>query len=234
MRPSHDRRVKGSKVFLELVKSQNVPLAKKKWAKAKLHSFGVFEKRQNWGMPKPMNFSINNLLSRPVNATTCISATFGAFGLGLGLSWTSPTLPVLSECGDDCAFDKDFGKEVGSWIGAIFPIGALVSSFATGIMMAKIGRKWTMIAMAAPFIAGWICLTIPIPLDIDTPWIYYAGRFLTGNIPVTRFANSQGFTNVFFNQDWEVVLSPWLPLSTSLRWPRQTSGEPLVPSCSSS
>lgn len=30
-------------------------------------------------------------------------------------------------CGDDCDFDEDLGENVGSWIGAIFPLGASIS-----------------------------------------------------------------------------------------------------------
>eukprot|EP00095_Tigriopus_kingsejongensis_P000011 snap_masked-scaffold342_size201858-processed-gene-1.5 protein:Tk00011 transcript:snap_masked-scaffold342_size201858-processed-gene-1.5-mRNA-1 annotation:"nad-dependent protein deacetylase sirtuin-2" len=111
-----------------------------------------------------------------------LSATFGAFSLGLGLSWTSPALPHIAECEaiGECDFPQDLGKDVGSWISSLLTIGALVSSFVTGILIAKIGPKWTMIIMAIPSIIGWVILTITEPLQLGDPWLFYVGRILTG------------------------------------------------------
>ena len=47
-------------------------------------------------------------------------------------------------------------------------------------MMPKLGCKFTMILLAIPFTAGWICLVITEPLQVETPTLFYIGRFLTG------------------------------------------------------
>ena len=50
-------------------------------------------------------------------------------------------------------------------------------------MIPWIGPKWTMISMSIPAILGWIFLMLPKPLDdgdMDTIWLFYIGRILTG------------------------------------------------------
>ena len=64
---------------------------------------------------------------------------------------------------------------------SFYSVGALISSFLTGIMMPSIGRKWTLILLTVPLILGWICLLIPAyKIDIGTPALFYIGRILTG------------------------------------------------------
>jgi MFS family permease len=120
-----------------------------------------------------------------------IAACLGAFALGTGLGWTSPALPYIAGCkeGTDCDFF--FDDDVGSWIGSLFTIGALLSSFVTGYLMSTIGRKWTMISMAVPFVIGWILLLLPDPTDMSPDaarWMFYSGRFITGTriIPIVQ------------------------------------------------
>ena len=67
-----------------------------------------------------------------------------------------------------------------SWVGGLFNIGCLVSALMTGYLMGVIGRKWTMIAMVAPFTAGWVILTLAGPLELTGAGWFYAGRLLTG------------------------------------------------------
>ena len=63
----------------------------------------------------------------------------------------------------------------------IYSVGALISSFLTGVMMPSIGRKWTLILLTVPLILGWICLLIPAyKIDIGSPALFYIGRILTG------------------------------------------------------
>ncbi len=69
------------------------------------------------------------------------SATIGAFALGTGLAWSSPALPYLVECIEHsntsvpingthplCTIPHSFTEEQGSWIGSLFPVGALLGS----------------------------------------------------------------------------------------------------------
>ena len=88
----------------------------------------------------------------------------GAFGLGTGLAWTSPALPFLTNCnpggvipdfdGQNCTLPVAFSEETGSWIGSLFPVGAMLGGFLTGLLMPMIGRKWTMIGLSLPFTIG--------------------------------------------------------------------------------
>ena len=115
----------------------------------------------------------------------------GGFSLGIVLGWTSPILPFLTNCNDqssifneninNCTLPKAFTKEEGSWISSLFGIGALFSCAITGILMSKIGRKWTLIALNGPLLLGWMCLLIPAyKTDITNPYWFYVGRILTG------------------------------------------------------
>ena len=119
------------------------------------------------------------------------SATMGGFSLGIVLGWTSPILPFLTNCNDqssifnenfnNCTLPKAFTKEEGSWISSLFGIGALFSCAITGILMSKIGRKWTLVALNGPLLLGWMCLLIPAyKTDITNPHWFYIGRILTG------------------------------------------------------
>ena len=124
------------------------------------------------------------------------SATFGGYCLGLGLSWTSPALPRISgdacyvfngTVGPDCYFQPGedghpmpLTDDQASWVGGLLAIGALVSAFVTGFLMPMIGRKWTMMVMCVPSLAGWILLVITGPAELDNPGWFYAGRLLTG------------------------------------------------------
>lgn len=119
------------------------------------------------------------------------AATVGSFGLGTGLAWSSTALPYLIDCNEkngehveghvNCTYSTAFTTDEGSWIGSLFPVGALIASFIAGLLLPKIGRKWTMIALCIPFIIGWICLLIPAyQSDVSSPALFYVGRILTG------------------------------------------------------
>ncbi len=120
-------------------------------------------------------------------------ACFGAFGLGTALAWTSPALPVISENSDGECADEDgecywdnpndaMTADEASWATGLFSIGCVLSSLVTGILMEYIGRKWTMIAMVVPFVAGWVILTMAGPLELTDAWWFYTGRLLTGSL----------------------------------------------------
>ena len=73
-------------------------------------------------------------------------------------------LPFLTNCnpggvlhdfdGQNCTLPVDFGEETGSWIASLFPVGAMIGGFLTGLLMPIIGRKWTMIGLSLPFTIG--------------------------------------------------------------------------------
>jgi MFS family permease len=98
-------------------------------------------------------------------------------------------LPFLADCsydnvtgtsGENCTLSEAFTSEQGSWIGSLFPIGALIASQLTGFLLPRIGRKWTLIVLSVPFTIGWVCLLIPGPADLTGPTLFYVGRIFTG------------------------------------------------------
>jgi len=139
-------------------------------------------------------------MSKIPQVLASLAATMGGLSLGIVLAWTSPVLPFISDCNDEsskynpnlnnCTLPKAFTKEEGSWISSLFGIGALFSCAISGILMSKIGRKWTLITLNGPLLLGWICLLIPAyKTDITTPNLFYVGRILTG-------LGTGGFANV--------------------------------------
>lgn len=126
----------------------------------------------------------------PVKPTSSINpyysfqACSGAFALGTGLSWSSPTLTQIQDnCKpEDCYYDREdlLTAEQASWVGSLFTIGCLISSFATGFFMTKVGRKGTMMLMVVPSTLGWLLLLFAGVLKWSNPWTFYMGRIITG------------------------------------------------------
>ena len=118
-----------------------------------------------------------------------MGACMGAFCLGNGFGWTSPTFPAIAcetesdtgLCPAEC--DYCFSSDQSGWIAGMFTIGAFLSAFVTGVSLSTVGRKWTLIGMGVPFVLGWILLLLPVPLKLSTDaavWMFYMGRFVTG------------------------------------------------------
>ena len=118
--------------------------------------------------------------------TNYLPASIGAFSLGTLWTWTSPALPHIADCHDDC--DYSYTADEGSWIASLTNLGCILGSFAAGFLMDTFGRKWTLTGMAVPLIIGWMLMLIPrlagIHPDI-TLWIFYAGRFIQGKLAMT-------------------------------------------------
>jgi len=57
----------------------------------------------------------------------------------------------------------------------IFQVGALISGFATGVAIEKIGRRLTMLLLVIPFVLGWTLMVFA-----NTLAMMLAGRFITG------------------------------------------------------
>ncbi|EZA54874.1 Facilitated trehalose transporter Tret1-2-like protein [Ooceraea biroi] len=76
----------------------------------------------------------------------------GGFSLGCGLGWSAPCVEILRS--DLYDFDV-FAADV---IASVFPVGAAFCTIIVPLLMDRIGRKWTMMALAPAFIGGWILL----------------------------------------------------------------------------
>ena len=118
----------------------------------------------------------------------------GSFGLGTGIAWNSPAGPLIkNDCqavltlnGQDtdvCAFEnsKDgLDDNQAKWVSSIFNLGAMVAAVMTGLLLGRVGRKWTMIINCIPMALGYVCLMLPLWADGANPSFFFIGRFLTG------------------------------------------------------
>ncbi len=107
------------------------------------------------------------------------SATLGSFLCGTALAWSAPALPSLQEdlCGDDCDV-PGISAEDGSWIGALMPAGAVFSGAVAGWLLGRVGRRWTMVLCAVPFLVGSLLFYVAYEVGSEVP--IYFGRVLTG------------------------------------------------------
>lgn len=65
----------------------------------------------------------------------------------------------------------------GAWIASWLPIGALVGSLPAGILAEKIGRKYTAMLIAIPYILSW-----GLTVTAKSVMVLYVARFLIGKI----------------------------------------------------
>ncbi|XP_063228368.1 facilitated trehalose transporter Tret1-like [Bacillus rossius redtenbacheri] len=104
-----------------------------------------------------------------------LSATLGAFSLGTVLAWTSPTSSQLAQ--SDTNHDPRLMTQAQwSWVSSLMNVGATLSVVLVGAAIDRIGRKYTMLALVLPFVAGWFMIAWA---DQDVP-LYYVGRIVCG------------------------------------------------------
>ncbi|EFN61364.1 Solute carrier family 2, facilitated glucose transporter member 8 [Camponotus floridanus] len=104
-----------------------------------------------------------------INKISC-SACIGGFSLGCGLGWSAPCVEILKS--DKYNLD-DLSTDV---IASVFPVGAALGTLVVPLLIDRIGRKWTMMALIPAFIGGWallICAGSLVPL-------FVIGRIVTG------------------------------------------------------
>ena len=122
----------------------------------------------------------------------------GAFAQGNGDAWTSPVLPHISNCREDCDFD--FSRAVGSWIASVFPLGCVTSILLGSYLMDRVGRKRAMMWMTAPFVLGWLLLLLPVPLGLaedSAAIMLIAGRYLTGGFYIISKGLDPGYRQIY-------------------------------------
>lgn len=109
------------------------------------------------------NFYVNSKLS-----CRLFSATLGGFALGNVIGWSSPAADI---------FDKttDFSESDITWIASIMPLGAATATVVMAFVFDVVGRKWTMVFLALPFVLGWMLLAFS-----STVPLFMVGRFITG------------------------------------------------------
>jgi len=105
-----------------------------------------------------------------------LGATLGAFGLGNVLVWSASALTDIEDEGD-----LVLSTSQQALVGSIFSIGAAVVPLFAALLMPRIGKKWFLISLAFPFIAGWVVLLLAKTGDVSSHyWMLLLGRLLTG------------------------------------------------------
>lgn len=88
--------------------------------------------------------------------------------MGNVIGWSSPALEVLKD-------DLDLSDENVSWGASIMTLGAASTNIFVAVILDKIGRKWTMLIMAIPFVVAWFLLAF-----VNSFALLLVGRFITG------------------------------------------------------
>lgn len=105
---------------------------------------------------------------------SALAVTIGAFAAGSVLSWTSAAFPMLKDNSTQILPEPITESQEG-WVGSLLAIGALIGAFPAGILAEKIGRKWTIVGLAIPFIISWIII-----IATNSIGALYAARVLAG------------------------------------------------------
>lgn len=100
-----------------------------------------------------------------------LSACLMAVGVGTALAWTSPVLPQLYKETSWLVITQ----EQGSWISSLLALGAIAGAIPSGPMADKLGRKKTLLLLAAPFLLSWVIIILAAKL-----WLIYLARFIVG------------------------------------------------------
>lgn len=76
------------------------------------------------------------------------------FSHGLGFGWISPLIRLLQS--DETPMSRPITTEELSWIGATVCIGSLMGNTFSGVVLDRIGRKWTILLVSLPNIGLWL------------------------------------------------------------------------------
>ncbi|KAF7279161.1 hypothetical protein GWI33_007572 [Rhynchophorus ferrugineus] len=101
-------------------------------------------------------------------------ATVLGYIAGTNLSWTSPEFTYLNQT-DTGPFNGTLTDDQTSWISGLLSLGAALGPFIFGYLSEKIGRKYTIIATAIPFIISSVMVSFCNKVEE-----FYLARFITG------------------------------------------------------
>ncbi|XP_023027447.2 facilitated trehalose transporter Tret1-like [Leptinotarsa decemlineata] len=93
---------------------------------------------------------------------------------GISLSWSSPSMPKLTNCTTN-PFGRDISTSEVTWISSLVPIGASVGPFLFGWMTNKFGRKFTILSFGVPFLISYLMMAFSTTVEV-----FYVARFVVG------------------------------------------------------
>ncbi|XP_049548576.1 facilitated trehalose transporter Tret1-like [Anopheles darlingi] len=97
-------------------------------------------------------------------------------GYGTVSGWSSAALPLLESADQSPLADHGpISPEESSWIGGALCIGGIVGTFVGGLLVDRIGRKWTAWLAGFPLVAAWTLVLLA-----DHPGYLMGTRFLGG------------------------------------------------------
>lgn len=131
-------------------------------------------------------------------------ATTGALAAGCVLGWSSPAENdvVIKE-----AYGFSVTKEQWSWIGSNATLGGIISCLIIGVIMDRIGRKHTMLALIIPFSIGWSMMIWPTSVVM-----LYIGRFLIGFAGGAFFVVAPAYIGEIASKNIRGTLASYLQL----------------------
>lgn len=84
---------------------------------------------------------------------TC-SVNILIFSHGIGLGWITPVLYNMQFDAEESMLGVTISAEQISWIGSLLAIGGLIGNFLSGVLLARIGRRKTLIVLPIPHVVS--------------------------------------------------------------------------------
>ncbi|KAI4455935.1 sugar transporter-like [Holotrichia oblita] len=108
---------------------------------------------------------------------SAFTANLITFSSGASYVWSSPAIPRLNGQidPDNNPLNHNITAQEESWIASCLPLAAAISSFLSGYLSDRIGRKNTLLLSGIPPIIAYIFLTFA-----NKTYYIYIGRFLCG------------------------------------------------------
>merc|ERR1719266_1142097 len=134
---------------------------------------------------KPTGVAVSSTSSLLAQLFPTIIVNLAALSSGMGYGFSAIALPQLKEVTKNAFSQSDSARiyyqpftvddDSGSWIAAIFGLGAIFGGFAAAILGSKFGRRKSILILTIPDILGWILIAASQNLSM-----ILAGRFLQG------------------------------------------------------
>ncbi|KAL3196713.1 hypothetical protein MRX96_045114 [Rhipicephalus microplus] len=99
---------------------------------------------------------------------TAATAYMASMSFGFACTYSSPALPDIRK-------SIPFSSSDSGWFGSLVTLGAVFGGLAGGQLVNLVGRRGSLFAAAAWFMAGWLCIVFA-----PSTALLFAGRVLTG------------------------------------------------------